>query len=1042
MSPRNRKYQRLEALFSEVEKVAPDSPLRAADARAVALPPPEQPAGGTATDAARFPRIRTLWEKLTGAHHSITDIGYRRQAQLTAALSLGMGVVPSLGFVMSIAIGRPRAFMLGLAVVAFIAYAAARSRSFQIGSLIFVLGTTVAGYVLALSNSATASTALLGILPLGMILGSLLLPVGWLAALSTVNFLLTFIVLNTFFPGYTRGFIDGGIILAISSLLVISVLYRNALESRRVAEVTDINKELRSFQTTLEQRVRDRTSDLALAAEVGRTVNEKAADVDEMLHEAVRMIGARFDLYYTQIYLLDPSGRELELRAGTGEVGKRLLQQRHTLPVGSGSLNGRAVARKTPVIVADTSLAAGFRPNPMLPHTRSEMCVPLIAADRAIGVLDMQSENPGALHEGNLPAFQVLAGQLAVAVQNANLLAESREARREIEESARRLTASGWSDFLDGIRRGKGLGFAFKQDKVTPVKDASRPPPENALRFPLVVSGETIGTLQAVGDGRGWTAQQTEIVHAASDQLARHIEGLRLLAQAQQYREEAEAAVRRLTREGWEAYQQAREEMADGYIFDLRKVEPLNGSDIDVSAATASRDLAVRNESIGRLAVNAAPVSEGTLEILDAVAGQLSGHLENLRLLEQNEKRTHELEIVAQLSATASTVLDPDRLLQSIVDMARERFGVYHIHIYLSSEVEQELYLAAGAGEVGRKMVAEQHAIDLNAERSLVARAHRERRALIVNDVRAEPDFLPNPNLPETRSEMAVPLIAGENVLGVFDVQSDRAGGFTEEDANIYATLAAQVAIALQNARLYKEQAGTVERLRELDRLKTSFLANMSHELRTPLNSILGFTDVMMEGIDGPLTDMMTNDLQLIRKNGQHLLHLINDVLDMAKISAGKLDLNLKRFKVHEVLEEVLAIAGSLATEKKLQLAIEKDSDRTVEVYADRTRLRQVILNLVGNSVKFTDHGGVNIRAERKGDSLLIRVADTGMGIPSDKLEQIFQEFSQVDTSATRKVGGTGLGLPISRSLVQMHGGRMWAESTGVDGEGSRFFAE
>ncbi|MBN1440417.1 MAG: GAF domain-containing protein [Anaerolineales bacterium] len=602
--------------------------------------------------------------------------------------------------------------------------------------------------------------------------------------------------------------------------------------------------------------------------------------------------------------------------------------------------------------------------------------------------------------------------------------------------------AAGWEDFLDGIDHREKIGFTYERGKVAPLEGGTRPLPEDALRIPLTVSGTTIGTVQAVGEGQGWTAQQTEILNAASAQLAQHIEGLRLLAQAQKFRAEAEQAVRRLTREGWKTYQQADDGTGGGYVFDLNQVQPLNGSGIEGSVPAAVRELKIRNESIGALAVDAGAVAGGTAEILDAVALQLSGHLENLRLLEQNQKRTHELEIVAELSATASTVLDPQKLLQEIVDLSRERFGVYHVHIYLADEESQLLNLSAGAGEVGRKMVADQHAIPMDTERSLVARARRERRALIVNDVRAEPDFLPNPNLPETRSEMAVPLIVGQQVLGVFDIQSDRADGFSEEDANIYSTLAAQVAVALQNARLYMEQAATVAQLRELDRLKTSFLANMSHELRTPLNSILGFTDVMLEGIDGELTGNMDNDLRLIQRNGQHLLHLINDVLDMAKISAGKMNLSLEHFKVQGLLDEVLNISAPLAAEKNLSLAIEKDSDWTAEIYADRTRIRQVMLNLVGNAVKFTEKGGVRIRAEKQDANLLIRVADTGLGIPKDKLDLIFEEFTQIDTSPTRKAGGTGLGLPISRSLVRMHGGRLWAESAGVEGEGTVFYVE
>ncbi len=267
-------------------------------------------------------------------------------------------------------------------------------------------------------------------------------------------------------------------------------------------------------------------------------------------------------------------------------------------------------------------------------------------------------------------------------------------------------------------------------------------------------------------------------------------------------------------------------------------------------------------------------------------------------------KRAAELATVAEVSTTTAKTLEPDRLLQSVVDLSKEQFGLYHAHIYLADDAWSTLLLAAGAGEIGRQMVAEGHAIKMDTGKSLVARAARERNPIIVNDVHSEADFLSNPLLPDTHAEMAMPMIVGDKVLGVFDVQSDKLDGFTKEDANIYTTLAAQVAVALQNARLYAEQSATVTELRELDRLKTSFLANMSHELRTPLNSILGFSDVILEGLDGPVTEQMDNDLRLIGKNGQHLLHLINDVLDMSKIDAGRMNLQPEKFKLNDSLKK------------------------------------------------------------------------------------------------------------------------------------------
>jgi signal transduction histidine kinase len=320
-----------------------------------------------------------------------------------------------------------------------------------------------------------------------------------------------------------------------------------------------------------------------------------------------------------------------------------------------------------------------------------------------------------------------------------------------------------------------------------------------------------------------------------------------------------------------------------------------------------------------------------------------------------------------------------------------------------------------------------------------VAQASRERKSIIVNDVRSEEGFLPNPLLPETRSEMAVPMIVGDQVIGVFDVQSDTAGHFTDEDSNIYTTLASQVAVALQNARLYVEQAATVTQLRELDKLKSSFLANMSHELRTPLNSILGFTDVMLEELDGPLTPNMDNDLKLIQKNGKHLLHLINDVLDMAKIESGKMNLIVEKFNLNETIEDVIGITSSLANEKAITISIAPESDQNVFIRADHTRLRQVLINLVNNGIKFTEKGGVTVRVAHQDNDVLIAIKDTGLGIPVDHLDSIFQEFTQVDSTTTRKAGGTGLGLPISRRLIEMHGGKLWAESTGENGNGSTF---
>jgi signal transduction histidine kinase len=663
---------------------------------------------------------------------------------------------------------------------------------------------------------------------------------------------------------------------------------------------------------------------------------------------------------------------------------------------------------------------------------------PLIASGETIGAVKVEppAERAWTAEEANMAG--AVAQQVSLQIQNLRLLAAAERARAEALAANRQFTHQSWESFMDGIRNSERIGYAYDQASVAPFADPA--PEQHDIRESIKVLDEHVGNLFLKADpSHPLTDEDREVVSAVARQVAQQVENLRLLADASRARANAEEATRRLTRQNWQSYTTQKSDTL-GFAYNSLQVIPLEETQVpqDISF---TQPLQVRGETIGQLTVTGLQsVPPEAVRLAGNIAEQVSIQVENLRLFEWKEKRARELETVAVVSTTASTTLDPEILLQSVVDLAKERFNLYHVHIYLTDESWNTLLLAAGAGEVGRQMVMAGHAIPINAEKSLVARASRERSALIINDVRTEADFLPNPYLPNTRSEMAVPMISGDKVVGVFDVQSTSIGNFTQDDANIYTTLALQVAVALQNARLYQEQSATVAQLRELDRLKSSFLANMSHELRTPLNSILGFADVMIEELDGPLTDNMKTDLGLIYKNGQHLLHLINDVLDMAKIESGKMNLNIEKFNLQEIIEEVTSITSTLASEKNLALFIEPDSDHEVDVNADKIRLRQVMINLINNAIKFTEKGKISIHVAREENNVLISVKDTGIGIPIDHLESVFQEFTQVDTSTTRKVGGTGLGLPISRRLIDMHGGRLWVESTGVNGEGSTFY--
>jgi signal transduction histidine kinase len=243
---------------------------------------------------------------------------------------------------------------------------------------------------------------------------------------------------------------------------------------------------------------------------------------------------------------------------------------------------------------------------------------------------------------------------------------------------------------------------------------------------------------------------------------------------------------------------------------------------------------------------------------------------------------------------------------------------------------------------------------------------------------------------------------------------------------------------ALRDLRtLNLELEDRAERLQEMDRLKSQFMANMSHELRTPLNAILGFTQVVLMGIDGPLTEAQRTDLTAVHENSQHLLGLVTNVLDITRVQTGEgLDLAFASVNLKPLIEDIMSAATALVEDKPIELHQEVQPDLP-SVWGDESRLQQVILNFLSNAAKFTDAGSITLRAWGDAEQVTVSVVDTGVGIAPEHQAIIFEEFRQVDGSLSRKAGGTGLGLPISRHLVEEHGGRIWVES--APGEGSTF---
>ncbi len=425
--------------------------------------------------------------------------------------------------------------------------------------------------------------------------------------------------------------------------------------------------------------------------------------------------------------------------------------------------------------------------------------------------------------------------------------------------------------------------------------------------------------------------------------------------------------------------------------------------------------------------------TEQELRRYRTLAGQASVALENRRLFHDVEARVGELTALTRIGRRLASTLDIEQVLASIADEVLNVTPATHVSIALYNEAEQALEVQLMRGSTPEVEAATIGQLIRSGE-GLFGRLLATGQVVLVNDARMDPDY--RATNPDTRSELIVPIRQGELLVGALNLESPHAHAFREPDVRLLEAMADQVAVAITNARAYEAERQAVERMREVDRLKTQFLANMSHELRTPLNSIIGFSRVILRGIDGPLTELQTTDLTAIYNSGQHLLSLINNILDLSKIEAGKMELVIEPLNLIDIAKSVMSTAIALVKDKPVRLDQEVPADLP-QVMADQTRVRQIMLNLVSNAAKFTEKGSITLRIWAGPKDVYISVTDTGIGVAPEKLDHIFEEFTQADASTTRRYGGTGLGLAITKKFVEMHRGRIWVESQ--PGVGSTF---
>jgi signal transduction histidine kinase/CHASE3 domain sensor protein len=438
------------------------------------------------------------------------------------------------------------------------------------------------------------------------------------------------------------------------------------------------------------------------------------------------------------------------------------------------------------------------------------------------------------------------------------------------------------------------------------------------------------------------------------------------------------------------------------------------------------------------------PFTEDQIRLLEGFADQAVIAIENVRLFDEVQARTRELtrsvaelRALGEVSQAVNSTLELQAVLRAIAAHAVALAGA-DAGVFCAYDEGAQIFHIQATHELDPDVVEALTRRPVRLGEGVTGRAGLQRAAVQIADIDREPDypFHDVVRRPGYRALLALPLVREDSLFGSLVLCRKAPGAFAAETVELVQTLANQSVLAIENAELFEEIERKGRELEAASRHKSEFLANMSHELRTPLNAVLGYAELIQDGIYGEVPEKIHAVLDRVQQNGRHLLGLINDVLDLSKIEAGQLTLSPVEYSLRELVLDVVSATEALASEKRLALEVEVAADLP-HGQGDERRLTQVLLNLVSNAIKFTEAGAVTIRAKVADGSFLVAVSDTGVGIAEGDRERIFEEFQQVDSSSTRKKGGTGLGLAIARRIVELHGGRIWVEST--PGQGSTF---
>ncbi len=712
--------------------------------------------------------------------------------------------------------------------------------------------------------------------------------------------------------------------------------------------------------------------------------------LDAIVRNAVRFCGGEDAL------LRLPADGGFRTRAHHGPLGVSANDELHVID--RESVLGRAVIDgvtvQAPDLLSDVEFPTSRKTAERLGF-RAVLATPLLREGEPIGVIALRRSAPGLYSARDEELLRAFAAQAVIALENVRLFNETKAALEQqtaISDILKVISASPTDiqPVLDAIAVSAGRFAAAEDAAVMLVRDGELHPSAH----------------------QGPVAMPTSTPLDRGSVAARAVLEVRTVHSADVTTDPEFPLSRRFA-------------LGDG----------ANGQRAVLAAPLVRGDVAIGAIVLRRREPLA--FSDRQIELVQTFADQAVIALANTRLFKETqealERQTATAELLAAMSQSAFD-LKPvfEMVLDKSLALCRAEYG----------------WIRQTDRESNGRMVASRRPDDagllgpdvqIGRTASIMGRAFREQRTVHIRDVTVDPTVADSRSMVAigARTGLGVPLLRGDDVLGVLVLVRLEVQPFTEREIELVESFARQAAIAIENVRLFNEIQEKSAQLEVANRHKSVFLANMSHELRTPLNAIIGFSEVLIQRMFGELNAQQADYLEDIRSSGTHLLSLINDILDLSKIEAGKMELELSSFSLVAALDNAITLIRERASSHGIRLQVEVAPPLDT-VVADERKLKQVMVNLLTNAVKFTPDGGtVSVRASREPDAITVAVHDTGIGIAPEDQQRIFEEFTQATHQGDRSREGTGLGLSLTRRIVELHGGTIGVQS--VPGKGSTF---